>query len=129
MFNHYKKFALANPQTAPYGQAALETLRNMGLWSFDGKKIVIAENISQTTLFGLTAAVDFAFIPSSHCHLKRISNTGVCIRVPNQLYKPIIQTMVLTKFSDQASEDFFNFMSSDSATKILKKHGYSLPNI
>lgn len=128
-FNHYSKFAIANPKTAPYGQAAIETLRNLGLWSFDVKKIVVAENISKTTLFGLTSAVDFAFIPRSHCHLKRVINNGICISVPEQLHNPIIQTMVLTKSANEASEDFFNFMSSDSAINLLTKHGYSLPQI
>ncbi len=127
VFGHYNKLALANPELAPYGSASITTLRSAGMWAFDRNKLVLAENISQSTQFGLTASVDLAFIPYSHALLKKVSQKGQCYRIPEHMHQPIVQEMVLLKSAGETAKSFYDYMGSNTAQRILSEHGYVLP--
>lgn len=127
-FGKFNKIAIANPATAPYGRATMISLQSLGIWSFDMRKLVIAENVSQSTQFALTSSVDLAFIPYSHSLLNNVKARGQCLKVPGHLHPPIIQKMMLTQSAGDIAKSFFEFMMSSTAHSILAKHGYGLPN-
>ena len=129
LFGQFQKLVVANPLIAPYGNAAIETLQNSGVWSFDQSKLVIAENASQATQFAYKTPVDMAFIPLSHYKVEKIRSKGKCIEIPSHLHQPIEQQMVLTRKASNVAKLFYNFMTSDTAQSILINYGYHLPTI
>ena len=126
-FDHYRKIAIANPELAPYGLAAFQTLQSLGVWGFDPRKLVIGENINQATQFALTQTVDLGFIAKSHANLQAVQENGKCMTVPEHLHKPIDQSMILTQHAGTTARAFFDFMISNYAQDILIQHGYQLP--
>ncbi len=123
---HFTKLAIANPELAPYGHAAITTLQRIGIWAVDRNKLVLGENVSQTTQFTLTGAVDAGFIPYSHAIMANIKNKGRCFPVPDHWHEPIVQEMALLKNAGETAKSFYTFLKSSSAQKLLLLHGYGL---
>ena len=125
------KIAIANPQTAPYGKAALDAITNAGLLDAAQKKFVYAESISQTVTYAITAA-DIGFIAKSSLYASKMNmyKEGVnYVDVDTKLYAPIKQGVVMLKYAKNAQEyrDFYEFILSEKAKEIFLKHGYLLP--
>ncbi|HEO99012.1 MAG: molybdate ABC transporter substrate-binding protein [Campylobacterales bacterium] len=126
-----QKIAVANPQTAPYGKAALEAMKNGGVLEEVEKKFVYAESISQTVSYAVTAA-DIGFIAKSSLYSPKMAHfkEGVNWKeVDPKLYTPIDQGMVVLKNGEKNSEvaAFYAFMFSAKAKKILQNYGYLVP--
>ncbi len=126
-----EKIAIANPDTAPYGKATLEALKNSNLLDRVEKKFVYAESISQTVSYTVTAA-DMGFIAKSSLYSPKMSQYKKGIHwseVDSKLYTPINQGIVLLKNGQKNSEvaAFFTFMLSPKAKQILEEFGYIVP--
>ncbi len=122
------KIALANPQTAPYGKAAVEAMRNGGVLKGVEKKLVYAETISQTVSYAMTAA-DIGFIAKSSLYSPTMSHFKEGVHwadVDTTLYTPIDQGIVVLKEGKEKSEvlAFYDFIQSDEAKKIFRSFGY-----
>ncbi len=121
---------VAKPELAPYGEAAVETLKAAGLWDKVLSKIVYAPSIAIAKQFGDTGNGDAAFTA-----LALIVNpangaiAGNYFPVPENLHKPIDQAMCAMKSSPQAqsAQAFMNFMKSAEARAILERFGYTQP--
>jgi len=125
IINSAKKIAIANPKTAPYGQAAYEAISNANLLTSNIKKFVYAENISQTVQYTLIAA-DFGFIAKSSLYspkMLKYKKSMNYIDVNKSLYTPIKQAMVLIG-NNSVAKEFYDFLLSQNAKKIFKKFGY-----
>lgn len=124
-----KHLAIANPKTAPYGAAAQQVLEHLGHWEKVKRKLVMGENIAQTLQFVATTSAEAGFIAKSML----IGNTRIkpaCTwNVPDDLYSPIAQKMVVLKSSQQkpAVIAFWKFMRSPEAAVIIRDNGYDVP--
>ena len=124
---------IANPNLAPYGQAALETMKRLKLYSKIESKIIHGENIMQTAHLALRAT-DLAFLSKSSLKtlaLQPYDLEGIYwLPVSPTLHKPIMQGMLLLKLGSKKklAQSFFEFMTSDEVTRILGETGYLVPN-
>lgn len=126
-----KKIAIANPQTAPYGKAALEAMEKSGIYENIKEKLVFAESISQTVTYALTAA-DIGIIAKSSLYSSNMAEYKEGVNwseVDTGLYTPIDQGIVVLKNGEANSEAraFYDFMLSPKAKEILSKYGYMIP--
>ncbi len=123
-----KSIVIANPKTAPYGAAALEALKNSGVYESIKNKIIESGSISEALSQTLSAA-DVGFSALSllkapkMSHLKENENY---IKVPSNLYSPINQAMIVLKSSKNQSLalEFCDFILSDKGKEILVNFGY-----
>ena len=126
-----KKIAVANPKTAPYGQAAIEAMKSAFVYEDVQKKFVFAESASQTVSYTVTAA-DMGFIAKSSLYspkMKKYKENINWKEVDPKLYTPIEQGIVILKNGESNSEvrAFYDFMLGSKAKKILTEFGYLLP--
>lgn len=121
--------AVANPKLAPYGRAATEYLSNTGLFDA-GATWVFTESIAQTAEFALTAS-DAAFIAASGLvgdAMSEYDEEGTYyVELNPALYSPIEQGVVLLSSyaEDETAKEFYDFLFSAEAVKILKDYGYA----
>jgi len=117
------RVAVANIKTAPYGKAALEVLKNSGLYEKIKDKLVYAETINQVVSY-VFKAVDVGFVAKSAMFspkMKKYKNNY--LEIDSKLYTPIKQGIIIIKDSKE-SREFYNFILSKKAKEIFKKYGY-----
>ncbi len=122
------KIAIANPKTAPYGEAAMEVLENMDIMDSISDKLVYGESIAQTNQFVTTEAVEFGFTALSVVLSEPLRGKGKWIVIPEDQYNSIEQGVVIIKHDkgvNQLSQRFFTYLFSEEAGKILEEFGYS----
>ena len=121
------KVAIAKPDLAPYGKAALEYLKVEGLWDLAKDKLVYGDNIGIATTYVLTGAADIGFTALSLAKSTEVSKETNFILLNPSLYEPIKQRMVLIKGAPQEAIDLYQFMQGSKAKSILDKYGYATP--
>lgn len=126
--NQFNKIAMANPKTAPYGEAAMETLNALQLKRQIEPKIVMGENISQTYQFVATANAALGFVALSQITKDNKMIGGSAWVVPEKLYSPINQDAVLLVHGKDsvAARQFLVFLKGDEALKVIKSYGYGV---
>ena len=114
--------AVAKPELAPYGSAAVEALKNAKLWDKVQKKIVYAPSISVAKQFADTGNADAAFTASS----LTADEKGHSFLVDAKLHKPIDQELCILKSSkEQANAGaFVRFLATPAGKAILQRYGY-----
>lgn len=124
-FDH---IALANPKLAPYGAAAVETLKNLGLLQSLTPKFVVGENISQTYQFVATGNAKIGFVALSQVWAEGRITQGSAWVVPAHLYPTIRQDAIqLTKAKDHvAASALIVYLRGDRARGIIRSFGYGL---
>lgn len=125
-----KKIAIADPAHAPYGVAAVETLKSQGVYDKVKDKLVLGENVSQATQFVSSGAADIGIIPISLGYSDKLKKAGKFSLFPAKWHNDIIQGYGITKVgaSNQVAKDFSDFVSSPEARTIFKAYGFVLPN-
>jgi|SRR5690554_190229 len=123
-----KHIAVANPETAPYGKAALEVLKQLPYFDSIVHKFVYGESISQTNQFIVTTSAEVGFTALSVVLSPEINGKGRWIEVDTALYSPIQQGAVIIDTQNSASQKFLDFLSSSEARKILAAYGYEIIN-
>jgi len=121
--------ALANPTTAPYGQAAMSVLKSLPNFDQLESKLVFGESISQTNQFILSKAADIGFTAMAVVKSAQLKNKGQWIEIPDSLYKPIDQAVVMIKREQHNMSDitlFYQYLFSEDSRKVLKDFGYSV---
>lgn len=124
----FNKVALANPKTAPYGAAAIETLTKLKLLESTQPKFVQGENISQTFQFASTGNADLGFVALSQVFKEGKLTGGSAWVVPDTLHEPILQdAIILNKGKDNpAAKAFLEFLKSPYAHAVITAYGYAL---
>jgi molybdate transport system substrate-binding protein len=121
------KFAIANPDHAPYGKRAEEALRHHGLWEKIQPHLVLGENVSQAAQFALSGNTDGGIIAYSLVLAPEIGSKGTFALIARDWHEPLLQRMVLLKNARPAAENFYAYMKSSKARAIMKKFGFMLP--
>ncbi|OUS10426.1 molybdate ABC transporter substrate-binding protein [Gammaproteobacteria bacterium 53_120_T64] len=121
-----RHIALANPKTAPYGRAALQTLKAMHLLNASKPYRVTGQNIAQTFQFVASANAQLGFIAKTQLLALPENERGSTWRVPELMYSPIRQQAVmLTRGRDnRAAEAFLRFLQSPQTQKMISARGY-----
>ena len=123
-----KHIAIANPKTAPYGQAAVDALNHFDLLEKVEKKLVYGESISQTNQFIISGSAQIGFTAKSVVLSPKITGTGQWAPIDEKSYTPIAQGVVILKkdIPSENAEKFYSFLFSDHSKKILENFGYQV---
>jgi molybdate transport system substrate-binding protein len=121
----FAKLSIANPNAAPYGTAAIEAMKALGVYDAIQPKIVQGASIGQAFQFVDTKNAELGFVALSQT---KSSTGGTSWLVPQSLYSPIRQDAVLLKKgeNDDASKAFLEFLKGPEARAIIEKFGYGL---
>lgn len=124
----FNKIAIANPKTAPYGEAAIETLSALKLKTRLEPKFVMGENINQTHQFVASGNAELGFVALSQISRNNQLTGGSMWLVPEKLYSPIKQdaVLLLTGKDSAAARQLLAFLKSDRAVRIIQSFGYGI---
>ncbi|MEC5396260.1 molybdate ABC transporter substrate-binding protein [Uliginosibacterium sp. H1] len=122
----FKHLAVANPKLAPYGAAAYDTLRKLGLLETLTPRFVTGENIAQTFQFVATGNAELGFVALSQVQVPGKPAEGSQWIVPASMHAPIKQDAVLLKKAAQnpAALALLKYLRGDTAGKIINSFGY-----
>jgi molybdate transport system substrate-binding protein len=121
----FLKLAIANPIAAPYGTAAVETMKALGVYDALKAKIVQGNSIAQAFQFVDTRNAEVGFVALSQLYGV---TAGTRWEVPPALYSPIRQDAVLLKTgaNSEAAKAFLDFLKGPEARAIIERFGYAL---
>jgi molybdate transport system substrate-binding protein len=124
-----KKIAIANPEHAPYGRAAVAALRHENLYDQVSGKFVLGENISQTATFVASGSADIGVVALSLALAPALKDKGKYVEIPAGDYPPIEQAVVILKSSQQkeTARAFLAFVKSPEIVNLLKTYGFTVP--
>jgi molybdate transport system substrate-binding protein len=123
-----QKIAIANPDHAPYGRAAVAALQRAGLYEQIKSKLVFGENISQAAQFAQSGSAQVGILALSLV-LSPNMQSGDRWLIPADLFPTLDQAAVLLTVSPNKNEAraFLEFVKSDTAREVLLRHGFTLP--
>ena len=126
--SRFEKLALANPKTAPYGRAAVETLTRLGLLARVEPKFVQGENIAQTFQFVSSGNAELGFVALSQVVRDGRIGAGSAWIVPADLHQPIRQDAVLLVRGggNAAAQALLQYLQGEKAKQIIRAYGYTL---
>lgn len=119
-----QRFAIANPEIAPYGKAAKQVLEKLNLWQSVQSKLVIGVNINHTYMQIHSQSVNMGIVALSQLTLSQRSGTVI----PQHYYQPIKQQLVILKASKQIenAQKLSEFLLSSSVQESLAAFGYGI---
>jgi len=124
-----KKIAIANPQHAPYGRAAVAALKHAGVYDRVSDRLVLGENVAQAAQFVESGNAQAGFVALAHALAPGMSSKGKYWEVPAEFYPPLAQGAVVLAHSQHKKEaaEFLEYIKTKEATELLKKYGFTLP--
>jgi molybdate transport system substrate-binding protein len=122
------RFAIANPEHAPYGLAAEQALRHGGLWEAVAPTLVLGENVSQAAQFAATGNTDGGIIAYSLALSAPVAARGTFELIPEEWHAPLRQRMVLLDDAGPVAERFYGYLQAPAAQDILRRNGFALPD-
>jgi molybdate transport system substrate-binding protein len=121
------KIAIAKPELAPYGKAAVDYLKAEGLWDLAKDKLVYGDNISMATMYVASGSADIGFTALSLALAPGVAKETEHLVLNPALYEPIRQRMVLMKNPPPDAIALYQFMQSAKAQTTLRRFGYQIP--
>jgi molybdate transport system substrate-binding protein len=123
-----QKIAIANPEHAPYGRAAIAALKQAGIYQQVAPKLVYGENVSQAAQFVQSGNAQVGILALSLVLSPRMKS-GQHWEIPGDMHEPIEQAAVVLKRATdkQAARALVNFLVSDAARVILIDYGFTFP--
>lgn len=125
--NQIRRFAIANPEHAPYGRAAEQALRKLGLWDALQGRLVLGENVSQAAQFAGSGSAQGGIFAYSLALSPSVAKLGRYVLLPEDLHPPLRQQMVLVKGAGETARAFYAYLQQPAARKILAQYGFVLP--
>lgn len=123
-----ERIAIANPEHAPYGRAALAALRKAGVYEQVRRKLVYGENIAQAAQFVASGSAQTGIVALSLA-VSPPMRDGKRWQIPVEMYPPIEQGAVILKSAKDkdGARALLAFLKSDTGRKILKTYGFTEP--
>ena len=124
-----RKIAIANPQHAPYGVAAVAAMRHDAIYDKVKDKLVLGENISQTAQFVESGNADVGLVALSLAVAPEMKDKGRYVEIPAADYPPIIQAAVILKSSrnKELANQFLKFLKEPGTVAMMERYGFSIP--
>lgn len=124
-----EKIAIANPQHAPYGQAAVAAMKKENIYEKIKDKFVFGENISQTASFVVSGSADVGIVALSLALAPNMKDKGRHAEIPIDDYPPIEQACVILKSSlhKDVARAFLNFVKTPAAVDLFRNAGFTVP--
>jgi len=122
-----QRFAIANPEHAPYGRAAEQALKGQGLWDAIKPKLVLGENVSQAAQFAASGSAQGGIFASSLALSPAVDALGTYVILPSDWYAPLRQRMVLMKSAGETARAFYGYVQTPAARVIFRQYGFVLP--
>lgn len=121
------KFAIANPEHAPYGRAAREVLMRRGLWRAIEPHLVLGENVSQAAQFAVNGGAQAGIVAYSLLRAPGMQERGRAVILPSTDHAPLVQKMVLLASAGDTARAFFAFVQGAAARAIFDRYGFDAP--
>lgn len=121
------RFAIANPDHAPYGMRAREALQRKGLWDRLRPYLVLGENVSQAAQFALSGNAQGGIIAYSVALAPTVRVRGTYALIPEDWHRPLRQRMALLRNAGPVAERFYAYINGPSAREIMTRYGFVLP--
>jgi molybdate transport system substrate-binding protein len=123
-----RKIAVADPQHAPYGQAAVAAMQKEGIYDNVKDKFVLGENISQTASFVVSGSADVGIVALSLVLSPNMRDKGRFVEVSAADYPPIEQACVILKSSKnkETAKQFLSFIKTAEVAEILRLYGFDV---
>lgn len=121
------RFAIANPDHAPYGMRAMESLMTKGIWDDLQPFIVLGENVSQAAQFALSGNSEGGIIAYSLALAPEVAPRGTYALIPEGWHEPLRQRMALLDGAGEVAEAFYAYMREPAARGIMERYGFVLP--
>ena len=122
-----QRFAIANPEIAPYGRAAEQALHRLGLWEALRPRLVFGENIAQAAQFAVTEGATGGLIAHSLALSPALTARGSFSLVPGTLHDPLRHRLALTKRGSEAALRVQTWLLSPQAAAVFARHGLQAP--
>lgn len=122
-----RKFAIANPDHAPYGRAAREALMQANLWTTIQPKLVLGENVSQAAQFATGSGIQGGIFAYSLALSPSVSGLGTYALIPASAHQPLRQRMVLMKNASPQAQALYRYLQQPPARAVFKRFGFTLP--
>ncbi len=121
------RFAIANPDHAPYGRRAKEALEHAGLWEDIQPFLVLGENVSQAAQFALSGNAEGGIIALSLALAPQLRDLGTSDLVAEDVHEPLRQRMALLNGAGPVAEAFYAYMKEPAAREIMERYGFVVP--
>ena len=124
-----KKIAVANPQHAPYGRAAVAALKHAGIYDQVSDRLVLGENVSQAAQFVESGNAQAGLVALAHAIAPAMQGKGKYWEVPTDFYPPLAQGVVVLSHSQHKKEaaEFVQYVKTKEVSELLHKYGFTLP--
>lgn len=124
-----KKVAIANPQHAPYGRAAMAALKSLGVHDAIESRLVLGENVSQTAQLVESGAADVGIIALSLARAPAMRDKGIYWEIPIDAHPPILQGGAVTTWAQDvpAALAFREYLLGPEAGDVLTEYGFTRP--
>jgi molybdate transport system substrate-binding protein len=124
-----RRIAIANPEYAPYGRAAVAALRHEGLYDRVRTKLVLGENISQAAQFAQSGNADAGLIALSLALAPAMRASGRYVDIPASYHPPLTQAFVVLRSSRQTdvARQFIAFLQRPENQRALQEAGFLVP--
>lgn len=124
-----KKIAIANPQHAPYGRAAVAALQHFGVFEQVQDRLVMGENVSQAAQFVESGNAQAGFIALAHAVPLAMRGEGKFWKVPGEAYPALDQGVVVISHSPHKREAaaFVDYIKTKEAVDVLRRYGFTVP--
>ena len=121
-----KKIAIANPQHAPYGRAAIAAIKHYGLYERVAHRLVLGENVSQAAQFAESGNAQVGFVALAHAAAPALQGKGKYWVVPAEAYPALDQGVVLISRSPhrQEASAFLEYMKTAEVGEMLRRYGF-----
>jgi len=121
-----RRFAIANPEHAPYGRAAREALQSAHLWALMKPYLVLGENASQAARFAVSGSTQGGIVPYSLALVRAVSKHSQYLLLPSSMHQPLRQRMVLLHNAGAVAHAFYLYIKGREGRKILQRFGFQL---
>jgi molybdate transport system substrate-binding protein len=124
-----KKIAVANPEHAPYGRAAVSALKHAGLYDRVADRLVLGENVSQAAQFVESGNAQAGFVALAHAIAPSMHGKGKYWVVPADFYPALAQGVVVLSHSQHKKDaaEFVEYIKTKEVAELLRKYGFTLP--
>jgi molybdate transport system substrate-binding protein len=121
------RFAIANPEHAPYGRAAEAALRKKGLWNELRPRLVLGDNVAQAAQLATTGNAVGGIIAHSLALAPNLKSRGTFALIPEADHAPLRQRMVRLRRAGRVADRFYGYLQDAPARAVFERYGFTLP--